>query len=139
MAADVSLAWDASTSPNIASYKIYYGVNSGTYTTTIPIGNQTTYTLTGIPNGTYYFAVTAVDSSGNESGFSNEVSETIDAAPCDVNGDGSINVLDLQEIANAVLGLIPSSSVFDVNLDGLVNALDLQYETNVILGVRSCQ
>ncbi|HJV65773.1 MAG TPA: hypothetical protein VJ550_08570 [Geomonas sp.] len=35
------------------------------------------YTVTGLETGTYYFTVTAVDSSGNESGYSNEARKTI--------------------------------------------------------------
>jgi hypothetical protein len=36
------------------------------------------YSLSGLAGGkTYYFAVTAVDGSGNESPYSNEVSKTI--------------------------------------------------------------
>lgn len=76
-AADVSLAWDASTSPNIAGYRVYVGTASRTYTAPITIGNQTTYTVTALGPGTFYFAVTAFNTAGNESDFSNEVSTTI--------------------------------------------------------------
>jgi hypothetical protein len=79
-AADVSLAWDASTSANIAGYKAYTGKRSGIYGTPIIIPNQTTYTATGLGSGTYYFAVTAFDTAGNESGFSNEVSVTLSSS-----------------------------------------------------------
>jgi hypothetical protein len=38
----------------------------------------TTYTVTGLETGTtYFFVVTAYNSSGTESSFSNEVSKTI--------------------------------------------------------------
>jgi hypothetical protein len=79
-AADVNLAWDASTSPNVAGYKVYHGQASGTYNTPVAIGNQTTYTVPGLVNGTWYFAVTAFDAEGSESGFSNEVSTVIDSS-----------------------------------------------------------
>ena len=68
------LAWDANTEPDLSGYKLYYGTASGTYGTPINVGNVTTYTVTGLTDGqTYYFAVTAYDSVGNESGYSNEV------------------------------------------------------------------
>lgn len=42
----------------------------------------TTFTITDLPEGfTYYFAVTAYDVHGNESGFSNEVSKTLPPTP----------------------------------------------------------
>jgi hypothetical protein len=43
----------------------------------VPAGT-TVFTVTGLPLGsTYYFRITAVDSSGNESSPSNEVSKSI--------------------------------------------------------------
>ena len=139
-AADVSLAWDASTSTGVTGYKLYIGTASKTYGSPITIGNQTTYTVTGLSVGTYYFAVTAITSSA-ESGFSNEVSATVTASgiTCDLNSDNSINVLDLQRMVNIVLGLAPQSSTYDLNGDGKEDVLDLQILNNVILGLRSCQ
>ncbi len=80
MAADVSLAWDPSPSENISGYKLYVGNASGNYGTTIRIGNQTTYKVTDLATGTWYFTVTAFNADGNESDFSNEVSHTIGQA-----------------------------------------------------------
>jgi hypothetical protein len=139
MATDVSLAWDPSVSPNIAGYKVYFGNSSGTYGTPITAGNQTTYTVTGLTSGTYYFAVTAVDAQGNESDFSNEVSQIIgsSAVNCNLNGDADVNALDLQLLANVILGITPGS--YDLNGDGRVDVLDLQILNNAILGLRSCQ
>jgi hypothetical protein len=78
VAAVVSLAWDASISPNIAGYKVYVGIAPRTYGAPTTIGNQTTYTVTGlIGPKTFYFAVTAFDVDGNESDFSNEVSQVV--------------------------------------------------------------
>jgi len=139
-AADVSLAWDPSVSPNIAGYKVYIGNGSRNYGTQIVIGNQTAYTVTGLSGGTYYFAVTAFDFDGNESDFSNEIWTTIGtpSAACDINGDGSVNAIDLQALANVILGISPSSSRYDLNRDSRVDVLDLQILNNVILGLRSC-
>src|SRR5439155_17911784 len=54
-------------------------------------------------------------------------------ASCDVNKDGVVNVLDVQLIANQVLGVIPATS--DINGDGAVNVLDLQLGVNAALGL----
>lgn len=74
---DAVLTWD----PNIdvvAGYKVYFGTASRVYGSPIDVGNQTNYTVIGLDYGVkYYFAVTAYDFDGNESGYSNEVSKTI--------------------------------------------------------------
>jgi fibronectin type 3 domain-containing protein len=79
--ADVRLSWNANSEPDLAGYKVYYGTSSRTYATSVNVSAVTTYTLTGLTGGTYYFAVTAYDTTGNESGFSNEVSKTITSDP----------------------------------------------------------
>jgi len=69
------LAWQPSTDPTVAGYKLYYGVASHTYTHAIDVGQATTATISNLAVGTtYYFAATAYDSSGVESPFSNEAS-----------------------------------------------------------------
>jgi hypothetical protein len=73
---DAILSWDANTEPDLAGYKVYYRTASGNYGTPIDVGNQTTYTISGLGSGTYYFAARAYNTSGNESDFSNEVSKT---------------------------------------------------------------
>ena len=70
----VTLAWNPDAGTNIAGYKIYYGVASRTYTNTNNVGNVTNATITSLIGGTiYYFAATAVDTSGLESDYSTEV------------------------------------------------------------------
>ncbi len=140
MAGDVPLTWDPSVSENIAGYRVYVGTASHAYRSSTYIGNKTSYTVTGLSTGTYFFAVTAVDTDGIESDFSNEISRTIgvSAVSCNINGDGSVNVLDLQALTNIILGKSASSASFDLNGDGRIDVLDLQILNNVVLGVRSC-
>lgn len=71
-----TLAWDPP-EPGVVGFKVHYGTSSGTYTSTLDAGATPSYTVSGLSSGTYYFAVTANDSSGNESSYSNEVSKTI--------------------------------------------------------------
>jgi hypothetical protein len=80
LADPVVLAWNANTEPDLASYKVYWGVASRLYqpATMLPLPHAPTATISNLTTGlTYYFAVTAYDASGNESGFSNEVTKTI--------------------------------------------------------------
>jgi len=74
-AASVKLAWDPSTEEDLAGYKIYYGYDSRNYNTSIDVGKTTTFQVTGLEyDQTYYFAVTAYNTSGLESDYSNEIS-----------------------------------------------------------------
>ncbi len=73
--AQVSLAWDPNTDPDLAGYALYYGTSSGSYSSSLSLGNVTTYTVTNLSDGVpYYFALTARNTAGLESGYSNEVS-----------------------------------------------------------------
>jgi hypothetical protein len=75
--AEVGLAWDANTEPDLAGYKIYYGTASGSYSQSIDVGNTTQHTLTGLDEGvTYYLAATAYDTDNNESAYSVELVHT---------------------------------------------------------------
>jgi fibronectin type 3 domain-containing protein len=74
-AASVTLAWDASPSPNVVGYRLYYGTASRAYTHSLATGSATTVTVSNLVRGTtYYFAVTAIDEFGLESDFSEEIS-----------------------------------------------------------------
>jgi hypothetical protein len=60
----------------VSGYKLYYGTASGgPYTTSIDVGNVTSYmaTITPLVGTDYYFVLTAYDSSKNESPISDEV------------------------------------------------------------------
>lgn len=76
-----TLLWDAPTknidgSPleDLAGYKVYFGTESKKYTASYDIKNVTTYNIDNLPDGQYYFAITAYDTSGNESPYSEEIS-----------------------------------------------------------------
>ena len=75
-----TLTWNANTDTDLAGYKLYIGTGSGSYTFAGPfdVKQATTYTVSNLPRGqTYYFAVTAYDTSGNESQPSAEVSKSV--------------------------------------------------------------
>ena len=79
-AGTATLTWNASTESDLTGYKVYRGTGSGTYGAPIATLPKTTtnYAATGLQNGTtYFFVITAYDSAGNESLYSNEVSKSI--------------------------------------------------------------
>jgi Abnormal spindle-like microcephaly-assoc'd, ASPM-SPD-2-Hydin len=67
----VSLSWNASSSP-VAGYNVYRGTAVGSYSKiNSALDPSTTYTDSTVVSGTtYYYAATAVSSSGIESGYS---------------------------------------------------------------------
>lgn len=100
--ASVTLAWDSPSAESnqicpqgLSGYKVYVGTAVGAYsvTQTVPVNavecrptggtgacgaiESCSYTATGLARGTLYFAVTAYDSAGNESVFSNSVAHTV--------------------------------------------------------------
>lgn len=86
-----TLAWDPNQEPDLAGYKLYYGTSSGSYQQSLNVGNLTQYSLGGLQDGvTYFFAVTAYDTEGNESGYSNEVSARVNLPP-QASASSSVN------------------------------------------------
>lgn len=88
------LSWDAPTTntdgtllTDLSGYKLYFGTSSGQYSQIIDVGlanpdsssiNGRQFTVFGLePGKIYFFVVTAYDTTGNESGFSNEVFKLI--------------------------------------------------------------
>jgi chitodextrinase len=75
-----TLTWTANTESDLAGYKVYRATASGAYGAPIATlqGNVPNYVATGLQNGTtYFFVITAYDTAGNESGWSNEISKSI--------------------------------------------------------------
>jgi hypothetical protein len=74
----LSLTWAANTEPDLAGYRVYFGTQSGVYGPPITVGNVTAYQLNNLTmNTTYFVSITAVDTAGNESLHSAEVSRSV--------------------------------------------------------------
>lgn len=73
-AATINVSWNPNTEPDLAGYRLYVGEVSGQYGEPIDVGNVTGHVMEITPQygATYYFALTAYDTSGNESGYSDE-------------------------------------------------------------------
>ena len=81
----VTLSWtpptqntDGSPLTNLAGYRVYWGTTQGTYpnSETINVG-LSSYVVDQLAPATYYFAVTAVNSAGAESAYSNVASKQV--------------------------------------------------------------
>ena len=63
---------------DLAGFRIYYSMTSGNYSEFVPVNSIiSTGMVENLSPATWFFVVTAVDLSGNESAFSNEASATI--------------------------------------------------------------
>lgn len=80
MAGSATLNWQPNAESDLGGYRVYYGTSSRTYGPPLNVNTATTCTLSELSEGaTYYFAVTAYDTSENESGFSAEVHKSFNA------------------------------------------------------------
>jgi hypothetical protein len=86
--ASLSIGWqpptendDGTPLVDLAGYRIHYGNASRNYSGTIAIDNPSTseFQVKDLPPGSYYFAVTATNSEGNESAHSVEVTADIES------------------------------------------------------------
>lgn len=55
----VSLTWNASVDNNVVGYRVRWGRTPGSQTNTLDVGNKTNASITNLPNGTWYFSVSA--------------------------------------------------------------------------------
>lgn len=82
---EIGVGWDAPTqnvdgSPltDLAGFRIYYGDSSGAYANMIEVTDPAAVSHTlSLLSGSYFIAMTAVDTDGNESAHSNEISRTL--------------------------------------------------------------
>ncbi|NOZ38425.1 MAG: fibronectin type III domain-containing protein [Gammaproteobacteria bacterium] len=82
----VTLSWtppteniDNSTLSDLAGFKILYGTTPGVYPKSIDIKNPSisSYVIENLSQNTYYFVITAYNSAGVSSGYSNEAKKVI--------------------------------------------------------------
>lgn len=85
-AVKATISWD---DVSVAGYKVHYGKSSGNYTSTINVGNATTYTVKAITGPSLYIALSAYDSSKQQSGLSSELA--IDKVVATAGSHGSIS------------------------------------------------
>lgn len=72
----LTATWNGNSESDLAGYRLHYGLKSRAYDNVIKItAPETSVTIKGLDSTqTYYFALTAFDTSGNESEFSKEIS-----------------------------------------------------------------
>lgn len=133
----VTLSWTANTETDLAGYNVYRSAFSGSGYTKVNTGGlvskaTTSYIDTGLTNGTtYYYVITAVNSSSLESSYSSQVSATpytLNTQLGDVSGDGKVDGTDLISLGTAFgsrSGDANWNQYADFNSNGRVDGGDL--------------
>lgn len=138
LAGSASLGWNANSESDVEGYKIYYDTSShaGTcpagYANSLDVGKVTSHWFDNLtPGRTYYFQLTAHDTSGNESACSTssgEVSKLITYRG-DINSspDHAVNLSDLSILATdyGKTSWCGPTHKADINRDCTVNLSDL--------------
>lgn len=77
----VTLTWAVplSNTEDLAGYRVYYGTAPGNYTSSVDVSaNTTSQVISNLnPGTTYYFAVAAFNSAGDQSPYSNVASKAL--------------------------------------------------------------
>jgi hypothetical protein len=95
-------SWDDVADPVVTGYKVHWGTSSGLYTHSVDAGNSTEMIIGSFAEGvTYFAAVTAYGSGGEESDYSSECSFVYTLPPSDLgtpgadpDGDGIPNLME---------------------------------------------
>jgi len=114
----ITLSWSANTDSDLTKYRIYQGNSSPASTlldSVVGTPPDTTYLESGLTNGqNRYYRITAVDTAGNESGFSDEARAVPGLLP--------ISVSPAQNALNVPLGATVSVTFGDDMNPATINA-----------------
>lgn len=120
-AGEISFTWNAE--DDITNYNLYYGGISRNYTNQIHVGNFTQSTVGNLlENVTYYFSVTAQNSSGLESGFSLEVAAQVHDTKLTLSQIQKQMSLSFHGYSNYVYSVEASTNLIDWASIGIIHA-----------------
>jgi hypothetical protein len=96
----VTLAWTNPPDGSLLFNRLYQGGDPGVYTNIMLLPLSESVSLTNVPPGVYYFAVTDIDTNGLESAYSNEAVWTNAAAPPVTNFLLSVTIEQSSDFTN---------------------------------------
>ena len=134
-ASPVTVEWDANSEPDLAGYVVSYGTAPGVYTVSVDVGNQTSWQFDLVAGETYYFAVTAYNSSALSSAFSNEVSAV--AGEPFLTNPGNQSDAEGTAITLALVASDPDGDTLSYSETGLPLGLSVDSGTGEITGTVS--
>ncbi len=139
LAGNLEVSWEANKEPDLAGYKVYYGQESGKYLAHIDVKLALKHAFNNLAEGqTYYFAVTAYDTAGNESAFSVEVSAQVpvsDKTPPTLTSakalaQNKVEVQFSEPVTKASAEKIASYAIIPANV---INSAALQADTRTVI------
>lgn len=107
---------DGSALTNLAGYAVYYGLSATSLSTrvNVPDATLTTYVVSSLTPGTYYFAVTAYNTATVESDLSNVSSKVITAGLAIGNDTKVYQFVGIADrIVMLPVGTVPASTACD--------------------------
>ena len=137
-AGTITLAWEASTSPDVIGYYVVYGTAPGQYTQVVDAGNTTTVAIHGLADGQiYYFGVEAYSSNHVPSAPSNEVFGSTSNTPPQLTSPGPQSGAEGASITLPVSASDAEGDPLVFTSTGLPNGLFIDQFTGVISGTIS--
>ncbi|MBN2030874.1 Ig-like domain-containing protein [bacterium] len=139
LANSVIVSWQPNTEPDLAGYRVYYGLASRNYSNQIDVGNATELEIGGLlASTTYYFAVKAYDQNGNLSDYSEEVILTVnDIEPPSIVSTTCLQVDQVRVVFNEIVEEISAELISNYRInDGVdvtVQSAELQSDLKTVL------
>jgi len=119
LAVGIKLNWNPNQESDLQGYKIHYGSSSRNYSNQQDVGKTNSYELTNLQINTEYFlALTAYDSEGNESSFSEEFHFKLgDTSPPKLSGIYPLSSTALQIRFDETLDPISSQEISNYHIE----------------------
>lgn len=114
-------------------------VTNGSCSGAMIVGNQMVIDMTYNNNACVTVAVTDIRGAGGGPALSGDNDVQVLVRQGNVNRDGDVNVIDLQDVKNHVFETVGGANfVYDVDADGQLNVVDLQETKNNLFTTATC-
>ncbi|MCD6507951.1 S8 family serine peptidase [Candidatus Poribacteria bacterium] len=145
----VMAEWEPCPEPDVAGYKVYWGDGPGRYMSSAVVKGSTKYLIDGLENGVeIYVAVSAFDTSGNESELSREISTAprryegdlprqMPGSPFELEGDSVGSPLMVDLTGDGPPELIVTSSEGEIQVRSYLGGVRMMCDRNLNGRIRS--
>jgi len=114
-------------------------VTNGSCSGAAIVGDQMVIDMTYNNNACVTVAITGIRGAGGAPALAGDNNVQVLVRQGNVNSDGDVNVIDLQEVKNHVFETVGGANfVYDVDADGQLNVVDLQETKNNLFTTATC-